>query len=271
MTAEMHSPEHVAPPALRLRAAVEYAIEGDLRFLSHHDELRMLTRALVRSGWPLAYSQGFNPQPRLSIPLPRRTGVAAARQLAIVELEAERLPAELRERIAAALPANVPLVGLVCPLGKGTPHATRAVFEVPLEDDDAAQLDGRIATAVAARSLPLQRNSGPGKPLRTLDIRPFIEALVRDGSKLTMALVFEGQLSARPGEVLTILELDPGRYECRARRVEVTWDIPIALRQTRIGDNTRTKLGQEKDHTGSAGHGANQDAQPEENDDAHTR
>ncbi len=55
----------------RLRAALEFALAGDLRFLAHHDELRLLTRALVRAGWPLAYSQGFNPRPRLVLPLPR--------------------------------------------------------------------------------------------------------------------------------------------------------------------------------------------------------
>jgi radical SAM-linked protein len=247
MAADAREPD-LASPAVRLRAAVEYAIDGDLRFLSHQDEMRMLTRALVRSGWPLAYSRGFNPQPRLSIPLPRRTGTAAVRQLAIVELDAERTADELRERLAAALPVNVPLVDVICPLESGTPHARRAVFEIELDDGDAATLNERIATALDARSLPVQRNSGPGKPLRRLDIRPFIESLTWEGSRLTVALGFDGQLSARPAEVLTVLELDPGRYECRARRVEVTWDMPIALRQTRSGDNTRTNLGQEKDH-----------------------
>ncbi|MBU0616609.1 MAG: DUF2344 domain-containing protein, partial [Planctomycetes bacterium] len=33
-----------------------FALGGDLRLLSHHDELRMLARALRRAGWPLAYS-----------------------------------------------------------------------------------------------------------------------------------------------------------------------------------------------------------------------
>ena len=252
-TAERHSASHAPAPRLRPRAAIEYAIEGDLRFLSHHDELRMLIRALVRSRWPLAYSQGFNPQPRLSIPLPRRTGIAAARQLAIVELQAERPVAELQRQLSAALPANVPLLTVISPLQAGTPHATHAAFEVPLDPADLSELAPRIATALAARSLPLQRNTGPGKPLRTLDIRPFIQSLTLDGPRLMMALVFEGQLSARPAEVLTVLALDPGRYECRARRVEVTWDMQIAVGPTRPGENTRNHLGQEEDHTGSTG------------------
>lgn len=263
MTAETRSPSH-APPALRPRAAPEYAIEGDLRFLSHHDELRMLTRALVRSGWPLAYSQGFNPQPRLSIPLPRRTGIAAARQLAIVDLNAAMPADDLHARLAQALPAGVPLIAVTSPLTAGTPHATHAVFDVLIDPADQTELPARIAAALGEATLPLQRNTGPGKPLRTLDIRPFIQSLTLDGPRLRMALAFEGQLSARPAEILTVLALDPGRYECCARRVEVTWDMPIAVGPLRPGENTRNHLGQEEDHTGSSGFDSDENADTQE-------
>src|SRR5688572_3594919 len=124
MTAEAPNQGH-SPPAVRWRAVIEYAIDGDVRFLSHRDELRMLTRALVRSGWPLAYSHGFNPQPKLSIPLPRRTGIAAVPQLAVVELDTDCPADELFARLSAALPSAVPLIGLTFPLGAGTPHATK--------------------------------------------------------------------------------------------------------------------------------------------------
>lgn len=235
-------------PAVRLRAGVEYAIDGDVRFLSHHDELRMLTRALVRSGWPLAYSRGFNPQPTLSIPLPRRTGIAAARQLAIVELESQRPADDLFARLSSALPEGIPLTAVTYPLGRGTPHASKAVFELLLDEADLPQLDQRIRSALAAMTLPIERNTGPGKPLRKLDIRPFLESLTREGALLRMALAFDGQISARPAEVLTILDLDAGRYECRARRIEVTWDMPIAVRELRSGEEERKNLGQEENH-----------------------
>ncbi|MEB3206052.1 MAG: TIGR03960 family B12-binding radical SAM protein [Vampirovibrionales bacterium] len=45
---------------------------GKLRFLSHLDWLRMIYRAVAQSGLPLAYTQGFNPKPKISVgsPLP---------------------------------------------------------------------------------------------------------------------------------------------------------------------------------------------------------
>ena len=54
----------LAEPVSRLRMVV--AKKGLMRFISHLDWLRMLTRVLLRSKLPVAYSQGFNPKPKLS-------------------------------------------------------------------------------------------------------------------------------------------------------------------------------------------------------------
>jgi radical SAM-linked protein len=58
------SQEMQAEPVTRLRMVL--AKKGLMRFISHLDWLRMLTRVLLRSKLPVAYSQGFNPKPKLS-------------------------------------------------------------------------------------------------------------------------------------------------------------------------------------------------------------
>ncbi len=40
--------------------------KGDLKYISHLDWLRMIHRAVFRAELPVAYSQGFNPSPRIS-------------------------------------------------------------------------------------------------------------------------------------------------------------------------------------------------------------
>jgi radical SAM-linked protein len=52
------------PPSNRYRLQIQKA--GDLRYISHLDWLRMIHRALTRAEIPVAYSQGFNPSPRVS-------------------------------------------------------------------------------------------------------------------------------------------------------------------------------------------------------------
>ncbi|GAF87148.1 unnamed protein product, partial [marine sediment metagenome] len=64
-------------PAQRERWVFGYDVDGDLRFISHHDMLRLFARSLARAALPVRFSEGFNPHPRLSIPLPRPVGVAS--------------------------------------------------------------------------------------------------------------------------------------------------------------------------------------------------
>ncbi|MCK4342628.1 MAG: TIGR03936 family radical SAM-associated protein, partial [Phycisphaerae bacterium] len=108
-------PPTTAPAGERFRVAMEYALGGDLRFLSHHDELRLLARAVVRARWPVAYSRGFNPLPRLVVPLPRSLGTAAECQLALVDLGVPRRPEDLFASLSSALPAGCRLLRIIAP------------------------------------------------------------------------------------------------------------------------------------------------------------
>ncbi len=53
-------------PLPKYKARLQLQKKDDLRFISHLDWLRMLQRAIFRSGVPIAYSQGFNPTPKIS-------------------------------------------------------------------------------------------------------------------------------------------------------------------------------------------------------------
>ncbi len=68
-----------AEQAIRIRALFEK--RGDLRFIGHLDLMQIFQLALVRSGLPLRYSEGFNPHPTLSLPVPLSMGLEGEREL----------------------------------------------------------------------------------------------------------------------------------------------------------------------------------------------
>lgn len=235
-----------ADAAPRVCAALTLAIAGDLRFLSHHNELRMLARAVVRAHWPLAYSQGFNPQPRLNIPLPRSVGVAATSQLALVELSEPRAADELAAGLRAALPEDCRLVDLICPAARATPHPRGMTYEVALEPGDATGLPEAIARVLAAPMLPVERGTGPGRPVRKLDVRPLLESLELEGGVLRMKLLVIGQNLARPTEIVLALGLAAEAYAHRLCRTAVKWDMELARPDDGPAADTRIELGQEE-------------------------
>lgn len=75
-----------------------------------------------------------------------------------------------------------------------------------------------------AQALPIERRANPSDPARVVDVRPFIESLLMDGALLRLSLHCDGQRTARPSEILMLLELPVDRYAHHVRRVEVEWN-----------------------------------------------
>ncbi|MDX2085275.1 MAG: TIGR03960 family B12-binding radical SAM protein [Candidatus Melainabacteria bacterium] len=96
-----------APPVVKLRLVLQK--KGSLRFVSHLDWMQQVQRALMRAQLPVAYTQGFNPKPKLSF--------SPALPL-FVEALNERVDVDLTEipsggSIAARLNAYLPEEGRV--------------------------------------------------------------------------------------------------------------------------------------------------------------
>ena len=87
--------------------AIRFVIEGDLRFISHHDTMRLFERALSRAQLPVRFSKGFNPGPRLSLPLPRSVGIASGVELLAVELDDAIEPAVVLGTLSEQMPAGL--------------------------------------------------------------------------------------------------------------------------------------------------------------------
>jgi radical SAM-linked protein len=245
-------PAPAAPRPRRMRAALEYALTGDLRYLAHHDELRMLTRALVRAGWPLAYSGGFNPRPRLTLPLPRNLGVAAECQVAVVDLAEPRPSGELAKSLAGQLPGGCVLHRVMAPAPSATPHPRGVVYEIDLDSADLTGLADRCAALLAQPAIVVERESAPGRPTRPIDIRPYLIQLALTAGSLRMELAFVEQRTARPAEVLTALGLAAARCTHRLRRAAVHWDMDIAGPCVGPAMHERNDFDDEEDHEESA-------------------
>lgn len=211
-------------PAERVAVGVVLAVTGDLRFLSHHDERRLLARALVRAGWPVAYSRGFNPQPRLSLPVPRSVGTAADPQWAWLLLARGGELHELFETLRPQLPGEYRLKCVVAPTARRVPQPRRICYEVDIVGADATGLDTALSSLLARRTLVVERDHGPQRPRRRIDIRPYIDHLELDGHRLRLMLSYDRQRTARPAEIITELGLAAEAYQHRLRRTEIQWE-----------------------------------------------
>lgn len=187
----------------RQRLRLWFCVEGDKRFLSHHDMMRLWERALRRAELPLRLSQGYNPRPKMSLPEPRSVGIASEAELLEFELADWVNPEAVHDRLRTQVPSGIAIgsLDLVRPADKA--HPTAVVYVARLEAPP-ADLAERVARLLAQREAPVVRHRPKGD--KHLDARRFIRSLeVADDRQLRMTLSTGPDGTVRPDEVLRLL------------------------------------------------------------------
>lgn len=90
---------------------IEFSKKGTICYTSHLDLMRAFKRAFKRAGIPLAYSQGFNPHPKMGFAQPLSLGYWSLSEF--IEFETaggDLLPNELMVQLAQMLPEGIELL-----------------------------------------------------------------------------------------------------------------------------------------------------------------
>jgi len=181
--ARQHEPNPSAPPAQKIR--LRYTKRGRLRFTSHRDVARAFERAIRRAGVPMAYSQGFNPHPKISWVGAAPTGVASEAEY--VEMSVVRVldPLILAREIDAALPPGLDVVDAVTAVTGSLPERIHAsLWEIVVDGVDSAQLQAAVQAFLARDTAMVERLTKDGR--RQLDARGAVVSMsVAEGESPT--------------------------------------------------------------------------------------
>lgn len=196
------------------RWAMWLAVDGDLRFLSHHDMLRTMERLLIRAGLSLRYTQGFNPRPVLSLAFPRPVGVESREDLLVLALDAPIEADALLQAVNTQCPKGLHFFRALPLEGKVKPQALDCQYEMVVEDNRIADLEQRLLQWQQAQQWPLVRQKPSkrpqGKPkTKSIDMKELVVDLQLSGNTLRWRQVPQDATWARPGEVLEMLGFDP--------------------------------------------------------------
>lgn len=215
--------ENKVEPSCRYRWLMRYGTVGDLKFISHRDTLRMLGRAMARAGIPIRYSQGFNPQPRIMIPLPRPVGIASQCEVAIFETKANLEPAKALKSIDDATPADLPVYECrsIELSERFEPCLVR--YRLDASDRSTNDLNERVEQIMTAESIVIERLNHKTKSRRSLNVRKYIGDMNLDGQTIEFALHMTGKGSAKPAEIAGLFDYDAGGVCHRITRTEVEW------------------------------------------------
>ena len=209
----------------RFRLAVWFAVRGDARFLSHRDTMSLWGKALVRAGWPLRYSQGFNPHVRLTLPLPRSVGMTAEKELLLVELDREVSVAGLRDGLQRQLPNGIEIVraGYVPVRAPVMPAWAR--YELILTDRvDRSRLHERMVAFEKSTQWPIDRAAHGRHPRKTIDLRPAVTQCAFDEGDLSCTVQIRPEATPRMNEIRVMLGLEGSQQVRQVRRAASGYD-----------------------------------------------
>jgi radical SAM-linked protein len=189
---------------LRYRYRARFTKTGKVRYLGHLDLSRTLMRAFRRARLPLAYSQGFNPKPRVAFGPALPLGVASEGEYVDLELQTLLEPEETLATLNRQLPPGIRFDSMR-EIGRSVPALSEAIRSARyrIHTGEGLALEDELRTFRARGSVEILRErKGKRSVLKLDDALLGIEPVASDTLRMTLALGGEGA-SVRPDEVLS--------------------------------------------------------------------
>lgn len=207
----------------RQRWWIDYELQGDLKFISHHDTLRLFRRALARADLPVRFSEGFNPHPKITIPLPRPVGMSSAAEAIVVDMREVITEATILQALTPHMPKGLTIRGARCLNPGERPQPDAATYRYRPERALPHDMAERMARLLEALKLNVERKDPKTKRLRSIDIRPYLLDIQLVDADVVITLRVTGAGTAKPSELIELLLPDSGPQNHRIHRESVRW------------------------------------------------
>lgn len=195
-----------------MRVRITFTKQNALRYIGHLDLHRLWERAMRRASLPISYSQGFHPQPKISLAAALPLGFSSRNEVLDVRLNEDVAVEDISNRLKDNLPPDIKVLNIES-VDERLPAlqtlVLSAAYDVHLtEPVEGSELKRRVEELMNAESIIRERRN------KTYDLRPLVEMLSiitqADGiAWLKMTLAAREGATGRPEEVLSTLGIEP--------------------------------------------------------------
>ena len=212
-----------ALPPRKQRLRIHFTRDETLKYIGHLDMARTWQRIARRAHVPLAYSEGFNPQPRLTFAAALPVGCTSDHEELDIVLSPPCAIDEVKANLDRALPPGMKVISIE-EMALNAPalqvQLQAAEFEITVEGEETiGLLPERVAQFIAA---PEVRRDRRGK---VYNLRPLVQALSIESAKTDRAAVIRSRLQAneagtgRPDELAAALGFDPAMVKIKRTKL----------------------------------------------------
>lgn len=223
-----------AIPTNKQRLRIHFTRDETLKYIGHLDMARTWQRIARRAHVPLAYSEGFNPQPRMSFAAALPVGCTSDHEELDMVLSPPMSIEEVKANLDRALPPGMKVIS-IAELALNAPalqvQLQAAEFEITVEEEAAiGLLPERVAQFNAEPEVMRDRRG------KVYNLRPLVQVLsIEPGGALSAeqgragradrAVVIRSRLQAneagtgRPDELAAALGLDPATVKIKRTKL----------------------------------------------------
>lgn len=226
------------------RYRVRYARRGDMRFMGQLEVTRLFNRAVRRASFPMRYSQGYHPLPRIRFGPSPPVGVLSEAEYVDLELTARVASNEVKKRLQEAMPEGIEILETDEIHSKSAP-VTAIVsgfdYTVVATSDSGIEF-GReeIERFMAKESVVITQKREKGD--RDVDLRSLVKYLeTGEDGQLRMGIRVTNGPGVKPYEVVSeVFGLDEGKVkQLEITRTEARFKDARPLRYPGSGERVR--------------------------------
>lgn len=161
------------------RLRIRFGRGEEIKYISHLDIMRLWERALRRAEIPLAYTEGFNPHPRLSLAVPLPLGVTSDSELMDIFVSQPLSPHWFISITRQQLPPGMDILEarqIALTLPSLQSQVRYAEYRVLVETEkEPEEIEESISNLLALEHLPWHHYRDTGR--RDYDLRVLIDDL----------------------------------------------------------------------------------------------
>src|SRR5512139_1061454 len=183
-------------PATKQRLRIVFTRDERLKYIGHLDMARTWQRIARRANLPLAYSEGFNPQPRMSFAAALPVGCASDHEELDMVLSPPCVMDEVKARLDRAVPPGMKVIS-IAEMALSAPalqmQLAATEFEITVEDEETiGSLSERVAQFNAAADVLRDRRG------KVYNLRPLVQALAIEPAQDDRVVIIRSRLQATP-------------------------------------------------------------------------
>jgi radical SAM-linked protein len=186
-------------PDLSTRIRMKFTKSGRIRFLSHLDFMTLFQRAAVRAQVPIAFSQGFNPHPKIAFGPALPVGMESVTEYLDLEVDPFADLLQITKGLNNTLPEGVRILESKVVPKKATSLSGgigRYTYEVAIASQYQVGIEERVKDFLSRTSVIVSKEG------KQKDIRPCIESITAGLDGLVCTLVDHDQLKPRLQDVV---------------------------------------------------------------------